>query len=327
MGTTSDRLGDWTHTAMPRRRAIGLGRAFTLIELLVVISIIALLIALLLPSLEAARTVAQKTASLSNARQVSIALHTYATDNTSMPYSNFAAKYDSGQGKWRPRNWGGRYWGEVLVNSDYADPGVFWSPERQKPWELIDADGPSGWYGYHATGYGLNQGVGPRKDKFLNSDRQTRPLRPGEASAPPTSEMLMIAEAWSTRTWGEPAIWENGIAGIGPDENGEFGLGMFNYDGGVVRSYVDGHAHAQREKDTVLVGRSGLLGPDRDATGPDKLGWGMGVTPEVNTRGGHYRGNWRYGSRYFYIWHAPWFTNWHSDEGWHDGVHDGWLHL
>ena len=55
--------------------------SFTLIELLVVISIIALLIALLLPALAKARTVAQAAGCLSNARQFHVATMTYITDN------------------------------------------------------------------------------------------------------------------------------------------------------------------------------------------------------------------------------------------------------
>ncbi len=62
---------------MPFRPA----RAFTLIELLVVISIIALLIGILLPALGAARGTARSIASLSNLRQIGIALAAYNTEN------------------------------------------------------------------------------------------------------------------------------------------------------------------------------------------------------------------------------------------------------
>ena len=56
-------------------------RAFTLIELLVVVSIIALLIAILLPAVGSARRSAQRTACLSNIRQLEVAHWAYMTDN------------------------------------------------------------------------------------------------------------------------------------------------------------------------------------------------------------------------------------------------------
>ncbi len=58
-------------------------KGFTLIELLVVISIIALLIAILLPALGKARDAARTTVCLSNQRQIGVGIATYAAEHNS----------------------------------------------------------------------------------------------------------------------------------------------------------------------------------------------------------------------------------------------------
>ena len=58
-------------------------KGFTLIELLVVISIIALLIALIIPALRSARELGQRTVCLSNLKQLTLAWTAYASENDS----------------------------------------------------------------------------------------------------------------------------------------------------------------------------------------------------------------------------------------------------
>ena len=59
-------------------------KAFTLVELLVVVSIIAILIAVLLPSLSHAREASRRTACLSNMRQLAVGWISYALDHKEM---------------------------------------------------------------------------------------------------------------------------------------------------------------------------------------------------------------------------------------------------
>src|SRR5919198_6770398 len=63
-------------------------RGFTLVELLVVIAIIGILVALLLPAIQAAREAARRSQCVNRMKQLSLAVLNYESSKKYLPYAN-----------------------------------------------------------------------------------------------------------------------------------------------------------------------------------------------------------------------------------------------
>src|SRR2546429_2972075 len=94
--------------------------AFTLVELLVVIGIIAVLIGILLPALNRARSSARTVACMSNLRQLGQAVQMYSiASKGSLPFGDFVTTYANGTTNTR--------WFTVLQNVMSNKYGISWN--------------------------------------------------------------------------------------------------------------------------------------------------------------------------------------------------------
>jgi len=111
-------------------------RAFTLVELLVVIAIIGILIALLLPAVQAAREAARRSQCVNNLKQIGLALHNYHDTYNSLPTGQIW-----GNGYGRPEGPYHHTWVTKILPYVEQQPLYEQMDVRLPVWDFADLDG------------------------------------------------------------------------------------------------------------------------------------------------------------------------------------------
>lgn len=164
-------------------------RGFTLLDLLVSIAVIALLIGILLPSLQMVHETSRRVVCASNLRQIGLSVHMYSTDNDAyLPYSSFAAREDNFWGTdpmslrvdGRTRGFPGMAWdglGVLFEQTYLADGQIFYCPSHtgEHSFETYAAQfaGDDGAimanYGYRGVGPDMQDRLSQRLDFIVDS--------------------------------------------------------------------------------------------------------------------------------------------------------------
>ncbi len=246
---------------------------FTLIELLVVVSIIAVLLALLLPALAAVRGEGSAAVCMSNVRQMATAAHGYAADHGGYYPPSYYTRQEGG--RMVSYNWDFTTW------RDWSNPGsgievgggLLWRGREVSEIQQCPAfDGASNTPADPHTGYNYNT-------SYIGRDESRRPagaVPPGWF--PPPARLAAVSRPARTALFGDGeyaagankfmrAPWPSASDGFTHRHAGTQG---YRHRGRTTVAFADGHARGWSKRHTQTLAAvqdqiadgTGFLSPD-----------------------------------------------------------------
>lgn len=213
-------------------------RGFTLVELLVVIAIIGILVALLLPAIQAAREAARRTQCSNNLKQLAVALHNYHDSYNSFPP---AVTGDGRRATWFLRIMPFVEMGTVYDEINWTDSSPIWNRAVLRPLmetrfaaimcpsdTKAESRKPRGFYANYMANFGtvrfyhpniVVQGLSPNGDGVFYADSYTKfaGITDGTSNTLLLGEILIspaIGDSFNSGTYeARGCIWDGDSGG------------------------------------------------------------------------------------------------------------------